>query len=348
MASQSKGPALDRASPPGNGAIDVGPGGPTERSTCGIQPKERLDYWRHAVLHRAEPLIPAEETRSSGRMTHIAGRDCDFVDHASDAIHARRDLRRLRRDDCDEIIVSLVGRGGFTHYSHLIRHKLRDGDLCVSDVSRPIEPDRPRHRDITLTFRRARLAELLDGDVSTLAGKVLPRNGMSALLSSHMRLLALEAARLSPAERAAALEAAAQMALLALQAVLRRPAEPERFPHGLYAAALAVIRQECRAPDLDPAAVAIALGCSRATLYRIFAGREASVSETIWGERLEHACRILTAPEQAGDYISDIAFRCGFIDMPTFNRMFKRRFGRTPGEMRHQSGAPAEPAEPHA
>ena len=34
-------------------------------------------------------------------------------------------------------------------------------------------------------------------------------------------------------------------------------------------------------------------------------------------------------------YIADIAFRGGFIDMPTFNRMFKKRFEKTPSEARH-------------
>ncbi|MCB4768401.1 hypothetical protein LGR54_07275 [Ancylobacter sp. Lp-2] len=72
--------------------------------------KERLNYWRHAVLHRVEPLILANGARFSGRMVHIAGVGCDFVDHTSDAIHTRRNTQRLRRDDHDELIISLVGR----------------------------------------------------------------------------------------------------------------------------------------------------------------------------------------------------------------------------------------------
>ncbi len=31
----------------------------------------------------------------------------------------------------------------------------------------------------------------------------------------------------------------------------------------------------------------------------------------------------------------DIAFRSGFIDMPTFNRMFRKRFGKTPSGARY-------------
>ena len=32
--------------------------------------------------------------------------------------------------------------------------------------------------------------------------------------------------------------------------------------------------------------------------------------------------------------ISDVAMLSGFIDMPTFTRMFKRRYGKTPREAR--------------
>ena len=54
-----------------------------------------------------------------------------------------------------------------------------------------------------------------------------------------------------------------------------------------------------------------------------------------WNERLDQALRMLTAPENCTAYCAEIGFRSGFIDMPTFNRMFKRRFGRTPSEARH-------------
>jgi AraC-like DNA-binding protein len=34
--------------------------------------------------------------------------------------------------------------------------------------------------------------------------------------------------------------------------------------------------------------------------------------------------------------ISDIAMRCGFRELPTFTRMFERRYGMTPSEVRER------------
>jgi AraC-like DNA-binding protein len=35
--------------------------------------------------------------------------------------------------------------------------------------------------------------------------------------------------------------------------------------------------------------------------------------------------------------ISDVAMLCGFTDIPTFTRMFRRRFGMTPSDARQGS-----------
>ena len=54
----------------------------------------------------------------------------------------------------------------------------------------------------------------------------------------------------------------------------------------------------------------------------------------IRAKRLDRAWGMLTAAGQAHLLVSEIAFRCGFLDQPTFNRMFKRRYGLTPREAR--------------
>lgn len=335
MASQFPRKILDHRSLFGD--TDVRPenlGMMTVRSTDGIAEAERLDYWRHSVLHRMEP-IPQEGARPfAGRLVYIAGSNCVFVDNVSESIHTRRDRTRLRRDDCDEILIGLVERGAPSRLSHEGSHTLRQDDLCIADFSRPIDYVQGRNREITLMFPRTSLSEALKGDVSTLAGRLLPRNGIAAILRSHLRLIAVEAANMSARERAAMIGAASDMTLLALQREFGKGTDEERFPTGLYAAAMTVIRQYCWNPDLNPEAVASRVGCSRATLYRIFAAESESVARVIWNARLDRAHALLIASSGSGAFISDIAFRSGFIDMPTFNRMFKRRFDRTPTEAR--------------
>jgi AraC-like DNA-binding protein len=80
--------------------------------------------------------------------------------------------------------------------------------------------------------------------------------------------------------------------------------------------------------------VAATLGCSRATLYRVFAAHGESVAALIWGARLRLASRLLTSPGHQHMLVADIAFQCGFSEPSSFNRMFKRHFGTTPSDAR--------------
>jgi AraC-like DNA-binding protein len=143
-----------------------------------------------------------------------------------------------------------------------------------------------------------------------------------------------EAPRLSPAERMVAVKAAADMALAALQAQQLGSADVEQFEYGFYSAARRFIERRCIDPQLTPDVVAAELGCSRASLYRAFLRHGESVAAMIWSKRTERAWTMLASPGNAPLLVSEVAFRCGFLDPPTFNRMFKRRFGLTPREVR--------------
>ena len=54
----------------------------------------------------------------------------------------------------------------------------------------------------------------------------------------------------------------------------------------------------------------------------------------VWQSRLEHARRMLRSAASIGIPVGDIALESGFTDLASFSRMFKRRYGATPSEMR--------------
>jgi AraC-like DNA-binding protein len=176
--------------------------------------------------------------------------------------------------------------------------------------------------------------DALGNDVSALTGHRVPTHGIGELLRSHMLATLDEAPHLSPAQRLLALRAATDMALAALQAQATGMADSEQFALGFYHAARALIDRDCGDIDLTVDAIARDLGCSRASLYRVFAARGESVAAVIWATRLDHAQRLLRSCSHAHLLIAEIAFRCGFADQATFNRMFKRRYGMTPRDAR--------------
>jgi AraC-like DNA-binding protein len=315
-------------------------GAVVELTTDGIASSERLSYWRDAVLRRMEPIRALGEDRPfRGRLRRIIGLDAELVEHASDAILAVRTSERCRTDECDDISIDLMLGCVTASLDHGGERRLRSGDLIVIDYARPIRVMRSTHRAVGLILSRRRVREVLGDDLSALTGRRLAARGIGALLQSHIRLTLDEASHLSSAERMAAIAAAVDMALAALQADQRGGADVEQCGDGFYHAARRLIDRDCASPDLTPDLVAISLGCSRASLYRVFFRRGESVAARIWATRLDHAWRILTSCTHLGLLVSEIAARSGFLEQSAFNRMFKRRFGLTPREAREGGGA---------
>jgi AraC-like DNA-binding protein len=102
-------------------------------------------------------------------------------------------------------------------------------------------------------------------------------------------------------------------------------------------AAKAFVAQQLGRHDLSVATVAAHLGVTPRYVHMLFASEDASLSQFILTQRLALAHRRLTDPRHIGRPISAIAFDAGFGDLSHFNRTFRRRFGRTPSEVRAQA-----------
>ena len=312
-----------------------------ELTTDGIAPSERLSYWRDAVLRRMEPIKALGENRPfQGRLRRIIGLDAELIEHASDAVVAVRTPARCHADACDDISIDLMLDCATAKLDHGCERNVHAGDLYVIDYARPVQVVRSRHRALGIVLSRQRVREVLGDDLSALAGRRLRPRGIGALLQSHMRLTLDEAQHLSASQRIVAVAAAVDMALAALAAECQGVADIEQHGDGFYGAARRLIERDCANPELTPDIVAMSLGCSRASLYRAFFRHGESVAAVIWATRLDHAWRMLTSSSHLGLLVSEIAVRCGFLEQATFNRMFKRRYGFTPGEARERLQEP--------
>jgi AraC-like DNA-binding protein len=69
----------------------------------------------------------------------------------------------------------------------------------------------------------------------------------------------------------------------------------------------------------------------------LFEGDGTTFTEYVHGVRLAHAHRMLTNPRYSDQKISAIAFDVGFGDLSYFIRVFRRRYGATPSDVRAQT-----------
>jgi AraC-like DNA-binding protein len=330
-------------SAPGRFRLD--PAAPTEgellvHTTDGVPANQRLAYWREGVMRRMVPLsVEGTANPFRGRMRRIVGDGLELIEFASDDVVAVRSPERCRIDGCDDVTIDLMRRSSKAWMEHGGTNRVTMGDLYLVDYARPSEVRRGRHCTVGLTMSRRLAREVLGDHIAPLAGMKFAASGLARVLCHHLQATFDEAGRMAVAERAAAAQAAKDMALALLQATHQGAADPERFAHGFHRAALDLIDRECGDPNLKPERIAVVLGCSRASLYRAFAKQGASVSAAIWQARLERARGMLSAPEGVGLLISEVAALSGFREMANFTRMFKRRFGMTPSDARVVGGA---------
>ncbi len=307
-------------------------------TTDRVPAAQRLAYWREGVMRRMVPLaVEGTANPFRGRMRRIVGDGLELIEHASEDIVAVRSPERCRIDGCDDITIDLMRRCNGAAMEHRGSHRMVAGDLYLVDYARPSEARRGSHCTVGLTMSRGLAREVLGAGIEPRAGLKFPSSGLARVLRHHLQATFDEADRMSLAERAAAAKAAKDMALALLQASHQGMADPERFAHGFHFAALDLIGRECGDPDLTPERIALALGCWRAALYRAFAAHGSSVAAALWQARLERARRMLSSSEGIGFLIAEIAALSGFRDMPSFTRMFKRRYGMTPGDAREAS-----------
>ncbi len=330
----------------GHAALGI-PGAPgtlVEVATESIPTRERLDFWRESVLSRMRPL-PGEAPGPtfSGRLRRIIGNGADLIDHASEVVHAVRNPAMCRQDGVDDLSISLMVECRWATVENRGQQPISTGMLYLVDYARPVEVRRSRHRDMSIILSRKTIHEAL-GTGFTLPDQLPQRTGLSGVLQSLMVATAREAPRMRLEERAVALKACTDMALALLQTSQKTGLEADsgRFDDSLYRAACGLIRRHCADPAFGPDRLALLLECSRASLYRLFARRGEGVAAAIWSIRLEVAWQQIaadvggTTERVALSTLSEIAWRCGFSDPSTFQRMFKRRYGVNPRERRMQ------------
>lgn len=97
----------------------------------------------------------------------------------------------------------------------------------------------------------------------------------------------------------------------------------------------AYILTEIDNPALCLEDVAAQQGISSSYVRKLFAAEGAKFASYVLKIRLEKVFQMLADPDSRSLAISAIALKCGFNDISYFNRVFRRRYGCTPSDLRY-------------
>ncbi|WP_342726749.1 AraC family transcriptional regulator [Bradyrhizobium sp. B097] len=213
---------------------------------------------------------------------------------------------------------------------------LRAGDaLLMSAAETSMSATSSPSCFITIPLQRKAIASLVSRPEDALM-RLLPGSDPLRLLVNYVRQLQT-GARLTTYElQRAVVTHMYDLAALAIGATSDGAALAES--RGLRAARLAAIKADISArlcdPDLSLSAVAARQRLPPRSVQRLFADQDTSFSEFVLEARLTSAHRLLTDRLWDERNISSIAFEAGFGDLSYFNRIFRRRYGATPSEIR--------------
>jgi AraC-like DNA-binding protein len=98
--------------------------------------------------------------------------------------------------------------------------------------------------------------------------------------------------------------------------------------------AIASIESDYADPAFSPPQLAAKLGLTQRSIQDLLHETGRTFSERVMELRLQKARAMLADRRHNKSKISDIAYACGFNEVPYFNRCFRRRFGAPPSHYR--------------
>jgi len=257
-----------------------------------------------------------------------------IIEGCSSAEFLERTARTIARSDVDHISLTVRSKGGFSLDVEGRTAEVNTGDMCILDMTRRSKLQASDYRSLTLILPRAMLEPHVV-DLDRLHGKILPKGSPSnAMLSAHMRLLHTQAPSFElPDIHAAAKGTVALVAAFAGPSTDGRDFIARTGPAMFLDTCRRLIDANLHDQRLGPGYLCQRLGVSRAKLYRMFE-QLGGVTLYIQRRRLLRAFQLIVDPAYAHERVSAIAIRCGFNNVPAFNRAFRQAHGMSPTELR--------------
>jgi AraC-like DNA-binding protein len=245
----------------------------------------------------------------------------------------------LVRDGDDALLVMML-LSGSAHQTQCGNDcKLNAGDAIICDSGYPGEFNIVADSELlTLKIPRMRLGVLFP-QVSRFAGAKLDRDPLARRLLSGYIAGTLNVDFRGGNTQTARLheDHIVDLAALALgtEGDMRLFAEQRSAQAVRRAALIREIEVSSSDPSFDASTVALRLGIKVRYVHHLLVPTGRTFSEHVLNSRLAQGVALLRDPRQASRKIADIAFDVGFADLSYFNRVFRRRYGVTPTDMRH-------------
>jgi AraC-like DNA-binding protein len=259
-----------------------------------------------------------------------------IVEGISDPLTCQRTTAMLA-DGQDDFILDVMSAPIHLTLENRWEVEVRAGDGLLYPLDRAWRMVHDRADVRCLRLSRALLAQHIP-DLDAIPLRVLrPEDGLLGLLMGYAELVFKGGTGQDPALAAAMSRHLLEIAVHAFSKEAAKPMAPETRQ------TVAAMRLDLLKADIERLLADHALDIGRLArrhkvtpryIQMLFADSGTTFTEFLRQQRLAFAYRLLSDPAQAARNVADLAYAAGFSDLSHFNRVFRRRFGATPREIR--------------
>lgn len=212
----------------------------------------------------------------------------------------------------------------------------RAGDLILHHSHLPVTlTEKPDRKCDNLAFvMPLSQFETLTTAKNDLRSTVVPARSLPKPLTGCFDMMASGLSSSSADDISALLDACACLIPLSLGKDETDPEDQRRDCGAMLRDIRRFVDRNIADPGLTPRRAAKHFSVSSRYVHKLFARSGTTFGGYVMAERLERVRTEIVATQGSRMPISAHAFRWGFSDISTFNRAFKRRFGRTPKGLR--------------
>lgn len=254
----------------------------------------------------------------------------------SGPLRVERPERLARRDDGDDVLMSLQLQSTGAVQQHGRTAVLVPGTAALYEINHPYLLDQPQSgQDLIVLRVPRRLLGLKDRIVADLCGRTIGPSvpGMAAFAGYAAGLMASRGT-MEDRARVELGHISTDLLSLALRSFAALQQASWSDDEALLESAKRYIRQYLADPDLSVERLASAENVSVRKLHEVFAAVGETPAAYVRRRRMERAEALLTARASTRQSVGSIATACGFRDTSTFTRAFTRAYQCTPSQWR--------------